>query len=256
MVYDLTASTPPRCVPHPNRVAYRIQSPFQQHGVDNGDRHQHARYERRSATTITPLAEVLRQNGYNTAFFGKSHEVPPWEISQVGPQDRWPTRSGFEKFYGFIGGETNQYAPTLYDGVTLVEAPTDPNYHFTVDMTNQAIQWTQFQKSLAPDKPFFVYYAPGATHAPHHVPREWSDRFKGKFDAGWDKLRESTLAKQIELGIVPSGTKLAPKPEDIKDWDDLTPEQKKLFTRQVEVYAVSRRTQITRSVGSSMPFAS
>lgn len=187
--------------------------------------------------TITPLAEVLRQNGYNTAFFGKSHEVPPWEISQVGPQDRWPTRSGFEKFYGFIGGETNQYAPTLYDGVTLIEVPSDPNYHFTVDMTNQAIQWTQFQKSLAPDKPFFVYYAPGATHAPHHVPREWSDRFKGKFDAGWDKLRESTLAKQIELGIVPPGTKLAPKPEDIQDWDDLSPEQKKLFTRQVEVYA-------------------
>jgi arylsulfatase len=187
--------------------------------------------------TITPLAEVLRQNGYNTAFFGKSHEVPPWEISQVGPQDRWPTRSGFEKFYGFIGGETNQYAPSLYDGVTLVETPSDPDYHFTVDMTDQAIQWTQFQQSLAPDKPFFVYYAPGATHAPHHVPKEWSDRFKGKFDAGWDRLRESTLAKQIELGIVPAGTKLAPKPEDIQDWDDLSPDQKKLFTRQVEVYA-------------------
>ena len=162
--------------------------------------------------TITPMAEVLRQNGFNTAFFGKSHEVPPWEISPVGPQDRWPTRSGFEKFYGFMGGETNQYAPTLYDGVTLVEVPHDPNYHFTVDMTDQAIAWTQFQHTLAPEKPFFVYYAPGATHAPHHVPKEWSDKFKGQFDQGWDKLREETLARQLQQGLVPTGTQLAPKP--------------------------------------------
>lgn len=187
--------------------------------------------------TITPMAEVLRQNGYNTAFFGKSHEVPAWEISPVGPQDRWPTRSGFEKFYGFLGGETNQYAPTIYDGVTLVETPDDPDYHFTVDMTNQAIAWAQFQHTLAPEKPFFIYYAPGATHAPHHVPRDYADRYKGKFDQGWDKLREEILERQLALGIVPKGTKLAPKPEDIKDWDDLGGDEKKLFTRQVEVYA-------------------
>jgi arylsulfatase A-like enzyme len=187
--------------------------------------------------TITPMAEVLRQNGYNTAAFGKYHETPPWEISMVGPQDRWPTRSGFEKFYGFIGGETNQWAPLVYDGITQVELPEDPNYHFTVDMTNQAISWVRFQKALAPDKPFFMYYAPGATHAPHHVPQVWVDKYKGKFDQGWDKLRELTLERQIKLGIVPPGTRLATKPEAIKDWEKLSADEKKLFTRQMEVYA-------------------
>ncbi|MBL8818245.1 MAG: arylsulfatase [Planctomyces sp.] len=187
--------------------------------------------------SITPMAEVLRQNGFNTAFFGKSHEVPSWEISPAGPQDRWPTRCGFEKFYGFLGGETNQYAPTVYDGVTLVELPKNPEYHFTVDMTDKAIAWMEFQQALMPDKPFFMYYAPGATHAPHHVPEEWANRFKGQFDMGWDKLREQTLAKQIELGIVPVGTKLAPKPKAIKDWDQLSADEKKLFSRQMEVYA-------------------
>ena len=187
--------------------------------------------------TITPMAEVLRQNGYNTAAFGKYHETPPWEISAVGPQDRWPTRSGFEKFYGFIGGETNQWAPLIYDGVTLIETPEDPNYHFTTDMTNQAISWVRYQKALAPDKPFFIYYAPGATHAPHHVPKEWIEKYKGKFDEGWDKMRELTLERQKKLGIVPQNTKLAPKPADIKDWDKLSADEKKLFTRQMEVYA-------------------
>ncbi len=187
--------------------------------------------------TITPMAEVLRQNGYNTAAFGKYHETPPWEISNSGPQDRWPTRSGFEKFYGFIGGETNQWAPLVYDGVTLVETPEDPNYHFTTDMTNQAVSWVRYQQALSPDKPFFMYFAPGATHAPHHVPKEWIEKYKGKFDQGWDKLREETLARQIKDGVVPAGTKLAPKPADIKDWDKLSADEKKLFTRQMEVYA-------------------
>jgi arylsulfatase len=187
--------------------------------------------------TITPMAEVLRQNGYNTAAFGKYHETPPWEISIVGPQDRWPTRSGFEKFYGFIGGETNQWAPLVYDGVTLVDLPEDPIYHFTTDMTNQAISWVRYQKALAPDKPFFIYYAPGATHAPHHVPKEWIEKYKGKFDQGWDKMREWTLERQKKLGIVPENTKLAPKPKDIKDWLKLSADEKKLFARQMEVYA-------------------
>ncbi len=187
--------------------------------------------------TITPMAEVLRQNGYNTAAFGKYHETPPWEISNSGPQDRWPTRSGFEKFYGFIGGETNQWAPLIYDGVTLVETPEDPNYHFTTDMTNQAISWVRFQQALSPDKPFFMYYAPGATHAPHHVPKAYIEKYKGKFDQGWDKMRELTLERQIKLGIVPPGTKLAPKPTDIKDWEKLSADEKKLFARQMEVYA-------------------
>ncbi|PWA06350.1 arylsulfatase [Flavobacterium laiguense] len=187
--------------------------------------------------SITPMAEVLRQNGYNTAAFGKYHETPPWEISNSGPQDRWPTRSGFEKFYGFIGGETNQWAPLVYDGITIVDSSEDPNYHFTSDMTSQAISWVRFQQALSPDKPFFMYYAPGATHAPHHVPKEWIEKYKGKFDQGWDKLREETLARQIKMSIVPAGTKLAPKPTDIKDWEALSADEKKLFTRQMEVYA-------------------
>ena len=187
--------------------------------------------------TITPMAEVLRQNGYNTAAFGKYHETPPWEISNSGPIDRWPTHSGFEKFYGFIGGETNQWSPLIYDGSTLIETPDDPNYHFTTDMTNQAISWVRYQQALSPDKPFFLYYAPGATHAPHHVPKAWAEKYKGKFDQGWDKLREMTLERQIKLGIVPPGTRLAPKPADIKDWDKLSADEKKLFTRQMEVYA-------------------
>jgi arylsulfatase A-like enzyme len=187
--------------------------------------------------SITPLAEVLRQNGYNTAQFGKCHEVPPWEISNNGPQDRWPTHSGFEKFYGFLGGETNQWAPLIYDGVTLVETPKDPNYHFTTDMTNQAIAWVRFQQALQPDKPFFIYYAPGATHAPHHVPQEWIDKQKGKYDQGWDKIREESFERQKKLGIIPENTQLAPKPSDIKDWETLTSDEKKLFSHQMEVYA-------------------
>lgn len=187
--------------------------------------------------SITPMAEVLRQNGYNTAAFGKYHETPPWEISISGPQDRWPTRSGFEKFYGFIGGETNQWAPSIYDGVTLIEIPEDPNYHFTTDMTNQAISWVRFQQALTPDKPFFVYYAPGATHAPHHVPNEWIEKYKGKFDVGWDVIRQQTLERQVKTGIVPANTKLAPRPTDIKDWDKLSADEKKLFARQMEVFA-------------------
>ncbi|HLO79446.1 MAG TPA: arylsulfatase, partial [Chitinophagaceae bacterium] len=187
--------------------------------------------------SITPMAEVLRQNGFSTAAFGKYHETPPWEISISGSMDRWPTRSGFDKFYGFIGGETNEWAPLIYDGVAQVELPKDPNYHFTTDMTNQAISWVRFQQALTPEKPFFIYFAPGATHAPHHVPIQWADKYKGKFDQGWDILRQETLERQKKLGIVPKETKLAPKPEDIKDWDKLSADEKKLFTRQMEVYA-------------------
>ncbi len=187
--------------------------------------------------SVTPLAEILRQNGYSTAAFGKYHETAPWEVSVSGPFDRWPTRSGFDKFYGFIGGETNQWAPAIIDGVTRVEPPHDPNYHFTTDMTNQAIAWTQFQQALTPDKPFFIYFATGATHAPHHVPKEWIAKYKGRFDQGWDKLREETLARQIQLGVVPAGTKLTARPAEIPAWDPLTPDQKRLFARQMETFA-------------------
>ncbi len=186
---------------------------------------------------VAPLAEMLRLNGYSTGFFGKNHETAAWEVSPSGPTDRWPTRSGFDKFYGFIGGETDQWAPSLYEGLNRVETPHYPGYNFMTDMTNQAIAWTKFQKALTPEKPFFMYFAPGATHAPHHVPKEWIAKNKGRFDGGWDKMREETLARQIELGVVPKGTKLADKPKDIKDWDKLSADEQKLFARQMEVYA-------------------
>ena len=186
---------------------------------------------------VAPLAEMLRLNGYSTAAFGKSHETAAWEVSPSGPTDRWPTRSGFDKFYGFIGGEANQWAPAIYEDMTRIEVSNDPNYHLMTDLANQAIKWTQSQKSLTPNKPFFTYFAPGATHAPHHAPKEWIAKYKGKFDQGWDKLREETLARQIKLGVVPAGTKLAQKPEAIKDWDKLTADEKRLFARQMEVFA-------------------
>jgi arylsulfatase len=186
---------------------------------------------------IAPLAEILRLNGYSTGAFGKWHELAAWEASIAGPFDRWPTRQGFDKFYGFLGGETNQWAPFIYDGVHPVELPDDPNYHFMTDMTDQAVAWVRYQKALTPNRPFFVYFAPGATHAPHHVPKEWIAKQKGKFDQGWDALREQILARQIELGVVPQGTKLAPRPEAIPSWDSLSADEKRLFTRQAEVFA-------------------
>jgi arylsulfatase len=186
---------------------------------------------------VAPVAEMLRLNGYSTGAFGKWHETAAWEASVSGPFDRWPTHRGFDKFYGFLGGETNQWAPFIYDGVHPVELPEDPNYHFLTDMTDQAVAWIKYQKALTPDKPFFVYFAPGATHAPHHVPKDWIARWKGKFDQGWDKLRKEILARQIKRGIVPKGTRLAPKPEAIPDWNKLSADEKKLFTHQVEVFA-------------------
>ncbi|HEV3163675.1 MAG TPA: arylsulfatase [Isosphaeraceae bacterium] len=187
--------------------------------------------------SIAPLAEIMRLNGYSTSAFGKYHETPVWELSPSGPTDRWPTRSGFDKFYGFIGGETNQWAPLIYDGMTRVEPPKVPNYHFTTDMTDQAVGWVRYQQALTPEKPFFMYFATGATHAPHHAPKEWIAKYKGKFDQGWDKLREETLARQKQLGVVPPNTKLAPKPAAIKDWDALSADEKTLFAHQMEVFA-------------------
>jgi arylsulfatase len=187
--------------------------------------------------STAPLAETLRLNGYSTAAFGKWHETPSWEASISGPLDRWPTHQGFDKFYGFLGGETNQWAPYLYDGVTQVELPDDPDYHFMTDMTDKAVAWIKYQKALTPGKPSFVYFAPGATHAPHHVPKEWIARWHGKFDQGWDKIREETLARQVAMGVVPKGTRLAPKPPAIKDWQTLSADEQRLFTRQAEVFA-------------------
>jgi arylsulfatase len=187
-----------------------------------------------------PVAETLKLNGYSTAHFGKCHEVPVWETSPMGPFERWPSPgNGFEHFYGFIGGETNQYAPALYRDTVPVDPDRTPeeDYHFTEDMTDRAIDWVRQQRALMPDKPFFVYYAPGATHAPHHVPTEWSDRYRGQFDRGWDALREETFARQQNLGVVGPDAELTARPEEIPAWDDIPGDLKPVLARQMEVYA-------------------
>jgi len=190
--------------------------------------------------TAAPLAETLKLNGYSTAQFGKCHEVPVWETSPMGPFDAWPSGGGgFEYFYGFIGGEAHQYYPAIYEGTTPVEPEKTPDegYHFMEDMSDKAIKWVRQQKALMPDKPFFVYFAPGATHAPHHVPAEWADRYKGKFDDGWDALREETIERQKTLGVVPPDTELTRRHEEIPAWDDMPEELKPVLRRQMEVYA-------------------
>ncbi len=186
-----------------------------------------------------PIAEILKLNGYSTAQFGKCHEVPFWEVSPVGPFHQWPTGSGFEHFYGFVGGEANQYYPGLYEGTAAVEPPKTPEegYTLTEDLANRAITWVRQQKALMPDKPFFMYFAPGATHAPHHVPKEWSDKYKGKFDGGWDKLREETIARQKKLGVIPQDAVLTARHKEIPSWDEVPANLKPVFARQMEIYA-------------------
>jgi arylsulfatase len=189
--------------------------------------------------TCAPLAETLKLNGYSTAQFGKCHEVPVWETSPMGPFHAWPTGSGFEYFYGFIGGEAHQYYPAIYEGTVPVEPETTPaeGYHFMADMTDKAIKWVRQQKALMPDKPFFAYFAPGATHAPHHVTPEWADRYKGEFDDGWDALRERTFARQKELGVIPPDAELTPRHEEIPAWDEMREDLKPVLRRQMEIYA-------------------
>jgi len=190
--------------------------------------------------TASPLARTLKLNGYATAQFGKCHEVPVWETSPAGPFDAWPTGGGgFEYFYGFIGGEAHQWYPTLYEGTNPVDVKKTPEegYHFMEDMTDKAMVWIGQQKALIPDKPFFVYFAPGATHAPHHVPKEWADKYKGKFDGGWDKLREETFARQKTLGVIPPECQLTARHKEIPAWDEMPEELKPVLRRQMEVYA-------------------
>lgn len=186
---------------------------------------------------IAGIGEILRLNGYSTGAFGKWHETAVWEISPSGPMDRWPNHQGFDEFYGFMGGETNQWAPGIFRNQNRVETPDDPDYHFMNDMATKSIEWMRFQQALTPDKPFFVYFAPGAVHAPHHVPKSYIDKQKGKFDEGWDVIRERIFEQQKKLGVIPKDTKLAKKPDDIKDWKDLSDKEKKLFARQAEVFA-------------------
>jgi arylsulfatase A-like enzyme len=189
--------------------------------------------------TAAPLAKILLLNGYSTAQFGKCHEVPVWESSPMGPFHQWPTGTGFEYFYGFIGGEANQYFPALYEGMSPVEPPRTPEegYHLTEDLADRAIAWVHQQKALMPDKPFFMYFAPGATHAPHHVPKEWADKYRGKFNDGWDALRQGIFARQKELGVIPDGAELTRRHEEIPAWDEMSEDLKPVLRRQMEVYA-------------------
>ncbi|SEM11973.1 arylsulfatase [Rhodococcus maanshanensis] len=190
--------------------------------------------------TKAALPMTLKLNGYSTAQFGKCHEVPPWQTSPVGPFDAWPSGGGgFEHFYGFIGGENNQYFPALYEGFAPVEPDKTPEegYHLTEDLADRAIDWVRTQKALAPDKPFFVYFAPGATHAPHHVPAEWADKYAGRFVGGWDAERESILDRQKQRQIVPQGADLTARPDAIPAWDDMDEALKPVLERQMEVYA-------------------
>jgi arylsulfatase A-like enzyme len=190
--------------------------------------------------TCSPLARTLKLNGYSTAQFGKCHEVPVWQTSPMGPFDAWPSGGGgFEYFYGFIGGETNQWYPALYEGTTPVEPDKTPEegYHLTEDMTTKAIKWIRQQKALMPNRPFFSYFAPGATHAPHHVRKEWADRYAGQFDQGWDVLREETFSRQKRLGVIPPDCELTKRHHEIPAWDDITPGMKPVLARQMEVYA-------------------
>jgi arylsulfatase A-like enzyme len=193
-----------------------------------------------TSNTKAPLALTLKYNGYSTAQFGKCHEVPVWQSSPMGPFDMWPSGGGgFEYFYGFIGGENNQYYPALYEGTTPVEPEksVEEGYHLTEDLADHAIDWIRTQKALMPDRPFFVYFAPGATHAPHHVPTEWADRYKGKFAHGWDTQREIAFEKQKELGVIALDAVLTERPDVIPAWDDMPEELKPVLEREMEVYA-------------------
>jgi arylsulfatase A-like enzyme len=185
------------------------------------------------------IAEVLKDNGYSTAAFGKWHNTPTWQVSPTGPFDRWPTGLGFQHFYGFLAGYDNQYYPRLFQNTVPVEPPATPQqgYSFTADMTDQAIRWLHQQEAIAPQKPFFLYYAPGATHAPHQVPHSWIEKYKGKFDAGWDQIRLEIFERQKKLGVIPANAELTPRPEGLPAWNSLTGDEKKLCAHQAEVYA-------------------
>lgn len=196
-------------------------------------------YNTTRPNTKATLQETLRLNGYSTAMFGKCHEVPIWEANPVGPFDRWPTGSGFEYFYGFIGGETNQYYPALHEGIAPVDPPRSPEEGYTLneDLADHAIAWIRQHRALAPDQPFFAYYSTGGTHAPHHVPPEWREKYAGMFDDGWDALRERTFARQKELGVIPADAELTERHEEVPAWEDMDEALKPVLRRQMENYA-------------------
>jgi len=187
--------------------------------------------------SVAPLAKILKHNGYSTAMFGKCHEYVSWESGLTGPFDQWPTGLGFERFYGNVIGESDQFAPVIHDNTTLAPPSKDPNYYYQTDIADRAIEWIKAQKALNPDKPFFVYYPAQGMHDPVQLPKAWRDKYKGKFNQGWDKYREEILARQKKLGIVPQNTQLTPKAEIAPDWDKLSADEKKVCIRYQEVFA-------------------
>jgi arylsulfatase len=184
------------------------------------------------------IAEILKANQYSTAAFGKWHNTPDHELGACGPFDRWPSGKGFDYWFGFQGGESNQWHTPLFENNAPVEQPHDnPKWHFSEAIADKAIGWIGQQKAVAPDKPFFIYFAPGAAHAPHHVAKEWADKYKGKFDHGWDRQREITFENQKKIGMIPKSTKLTPRPDSIPSWDSRSADEKRLYARMQEVFA-------------------
>ena len=206
--------------------------------------------------TVATVAEMMRLNGYSTGCVGKAHQTPVWEVSMSGPFDRWPTGEGFEKFYGFVGGETNQWSPTLFKNTSPTPPPktAEEGYHFSEDITDNAIWLDAGLDVMTPDKPFFLYVSYGATHAPHHVPQEWIDKYKGKFDKGWDEVRDETLANMKAKGLVPEDTALTDRPEGVKPWDELDETEKhRVYAASWRPTPASPSTPTSRSDGWSMP---
>ncbi|WP_176594321.1 arylsulfatase [Sphingobium sp. EM0848] len=199
----------------------------------------HPGYDWSWPKSTATVARVLLDNGYNTAAFGKWHNTPIAEISPVGPFDRWPTGLGFQHFYGFMQGEDSQWEPLLYNDTTAVDPPRPAKgeYHFAADITDRAINWLQTQASLASNRPYFLYYAAGGAHAPHHVAKEWIDKYRGRFDGGWDKYREEVFARQKKMGVIPHDTTLTPRPAELPAWNTLSADQKRLYVHQMEVFA-------------------
>ncbi|MCA9234344.1 MAG: arylsulfatase [Planctomycetales bacterium] len=188
--------------------------------------------------TAATVAEVLRNYGYRTAAFGKWHNTPATETTAIGPKDRWPTGYGFEYFYGFLAGETSQWEPRLVENLNFVEPPhDDPKYHLTEDMVERALTWIDNRQAYAPDAPFFMYWAPGAAHGPHHIFPEWADKYDGKFDDGWDAYRERVYKRQMEMGVIPAGTKLTPRDKTLEAWDKIPADQREFQTRLMEIFA-------------------
>ena len=183
------------------------------------------------------VGEILRQNGYITAWFGKNHNTPVYETSSMGPFDHWPNNLGFDYFYGFMAGDINQVKPGMFENLTPIELPNDPDYHVSTDLANKTIEWLKMTEAVQPEKPWFAYLAPAATHSPHQASKEWIAKFKGKFDMGWDEYRKQTFERQKQLGVIPQDAQLTPRPESLPAWDSLNADQKKLYSRMMEIFA-------------------